>query len=165
MEIRRLRSDEWRELRAFRLRALLDAPDAFGSTHEQEASDPDDEWRTWATQGAEGGPGFTAIATQGTPWVGMAVGAPHLDHPGDAGLFAMWVDPVVRGRGIGLALVEAVLEWARSTGFPRIRLRVTQSNAAAVRLYVVSGFVETRERAPLREGSDATTLTMMMELG
>ena len=165
MEIRRIRSHEWRELRALRLRALLDAPDAFGSTHEQEASDPKDEWRTWATQGAEGGAGFTAIAVEGDRWVGMAVGAPHLDHPGDAGLFAMWVDPVLRGRGIGLTLVEAVLEWARSTGFPRIRLRVTESNGAAVRLYVASGFVETGERAPLREGSDSTTMTMMMELG
>ena len=165
MEIRRIRSNEWRELRELRLRALLDAPDAFGATHEQEATDHEDEWRTWTHQGAEGGPGFTAVAAEGDRWVGMAVGAPHLDHPGDAGLFAMWVDPVVRARGLGSALVEAVLDWARSTGFPLIRLRVTVSNDAAVRLYVASGFLETGERAPLREGSDVITMTMAAALG
>lgn len=165
MEIRRILADEWRELRALRLRALLDAPDAFGSTHEQETNDPEDEWRTWATQGAEGGQGFTAVATEGERWVGMAVGAPHLDHPGEAGLFAMWVEPALRGRGVGRALVEEILEWARSTGFPRIRLRVTESNAAAVRLYVATGFLETGERAPLRDGSDVITMTMTKGLG
>ena len=165
MEVRRLRADEWRELRALRLRALVDAPDAFGSTHEEEANEPDHQWRTWATQGAEGGPGFTVIAEENDRWVGMAVGAPHLDHAGDAGLFAMWVDPPVRERGVGRALVDALIEWARSSEIPQVWLRVTVSNEAAVRLYVASGFSETGERAPLREGSDVMTMTMTMTLG
>jgi ribosomal protein S18 acetylase RimI-like enzyme len=164
MEIRRIRSNEWRELRELRLRALLDSPDAFGATHEQEANDHEDEWRTWTRQGAEGGLGFTAVAAEGDRWVGMAVGAPHLDHPGDVGLFAMWVDPTVRGLGVGRALVDEVLDWARYTGFSLIRLRVTVSNGAAVRLYVASGFLDTKDRAPLREGSDVITMTMTMGL-
>lgn len=146
MEIRRIRADEWRELRELRLRALLDAPDAFTSTYEESAADPKDVWRDWAGGGAEGGEGFTAIAVGEDGWGGMAVGAPHHAFPGEGGLFAMWVDPSVRGGGIAQRLVEEIIEWARTTPFPSIRLRVTTSNGAAIRLYERCGFVDTGER-------------------
>ena len=42
--IRRLRAEEWPEYRAIRLRALADAPDAFGSTHAVEQPKPDQYW-------------------------------------------------------------------------------------------------------------------------
>ena len=43
--VRRLRPDEWRDLRALRLRALEDAPDAFGATLAEEAAEPDLTWQ------------------------------------------------------------------------------------------------------------------------
>ena len=160
VEIRRIGRDEWQELRELRLRALLDAPDVFGSTHDQEASDPEDEWRNWVADGAEGGSGFAAIAVGPVGWVGMAVGAPHREHPGELGLFAMWVDPFVRGEGIGRRLVNEVLGWARATGCRSIRLRVTSTNEVAIRLYERCGFLDDGDRPPLREGSDVVTMSM-----
>lgn len=160
MEVRRIRADEWEELRDLRLRALADAPDSFGATYEAESADPDDEWRDWAATGADGGTCFVAIALDGERWIGMAMGAPHFDHPGDAGLFAMWVDPADRGQGIGRWLANDVVSWADASGFPVIHLRVTTTNEAARRLYEACGFVDTGERAPLREGSDGTAASM-----
>lgn len=164
VELRRIRADEWRELRDLRLRALQDAPGAFGSTYEQEAEDPEQEWLDWAADSAEGGSSFTVIALDDGRWIGVAMGAPHRDHPGEAGLFAMWVDPSARGAGIGLALADEVVGWARSDGFPVLRLLVTESNDAAVRLYRRCGFSDEGRRAPLREGSDVMTMSMIMHL-
>ncbi len=164
MEIRRIRSEEWRELRDLRLRALRDAPDAFGSTYELEAADPEREWLDRAVDGAADGSSFTVVALDEGRWIGMAVGAPHRDHPGEAGLFAMWVDPSARGAGVARALVERVVEWAGAAGFPVLRLLVTVSNEAAVRLYVRCGFSAAGLRVPLREGSDVMTMSMTMDL-
>ena len=75
----------------------------------------------------------------------------------------MWVDPAARGSGIGRALVEEIVRWARSDGSPVLRLRVTQSNDAAVRLYTRAGFSDEGLRLPLREGSDVTTMSMTMD--
>jgi len=162
--IRRIGAGEWRELRDLRLRALQDAPDAFTATYEEESILPDAHWADLATELAEGGSSFGLVAATEGRWIGMAVGGPHRDFPGEAGLYAMWVDPSARGARVARALVEGVVAWARSAGFPVIRLRVTVSNEAAVRLYVRCGFADAGLRLPVREGSDVITMSMTMAL-
>jgi ribosomal protein S18 acetylase RimI-like enzyme len=76
----------------------------------------------------------------------------------------MWVDPSVRGEGIGRRLVDEVLRWAGTTGFAPIRLRLTVSNDAAIRLYERCGFLDSGDREPLREGSDVVTMSMTRSL-
>ena len=57
-------------------------------------------------------------------------------------LFGTRVLPEFRGQGIARALVEAVLEHARSMPGTRVvQLTVTESNAAAIQLYESCGFV------------------------
>ena len=164
VEIRRIGAGEWLELRDLRLRALNDAPDAFTATYQEESNDADAHWSEWATALAEGGSSFGLVAESGGRWIGMAVGGPHRDFAGEAGLFAMWVDPSARGLGVARALVEGVAAWARTEAFPVIRLRVTVSNDAAVRLYVRCGFSDAGLRLPLRDGSDVMTMSMTMDL-
>ena len=50
------------------------------------------------------------------------------------------VDPALRNRGIGRALIDAACERASSQGARRITLRVLSSNASARRLYASAGF-------------------------
>lgn len=45
-----------------------------------------------------------------------------------------------RRRGIGRALLEAAIEWARGAGITRIELYVFADNAPAIALYEASGF-------------------------
>ena len=163
MDVRRIGAHEWGELRDLRLRALQDAPDAFGSTHAEESARTDARWMEWATALADG-PSFGAVAVVDDRWVGMAVGAPHRDHPGEAGLFGMWVAPDERRTGIGHDLVEQVVRWARSEGFPVLRLLVTLTNDGAMHLYERCGFVDGGVRLPLRADSGVTTASMTMDL-
>ena len=69
-----------------------------------------------------------------------------------ASLTALWVDPRIRGRGIGSALVEAVVAWAAEQGFTQVLLWVTEVNLTAERLYVHHGFARTGRVSEVRPG-------------
>jgi RimJ/RimL family protein N-acetyltransferase len=47
-----------------------------------------------------------------------------------------------RGRGVGSALVDAAIEWARERGLHKLALSVFPHNDAAIALYRKFGFVE-----------------------
>lgn len=67
--------------------------------------------------------------------------------------FTMAVALQWRGRGIGAALVEAALQWARGVAVEKVTLDVYASNEPAVALYRGFGFVEEgRLRAHARKG-------------
>jgi ribosomal protein S18 acetylase RimI-like enzyme len=51
-----------------------------------------------------------------------------------------------RGRGVGTALMEAAIEWARERGLHKLSLSVFPHNAAAIALYRKFGFVEEGRR-------------------
>ena len=54
--------------------------------------------------------------------------------------------PEFRGMGVGKALVNALLESARSTGASVVMLEVRKSNTAAISLYEKAGFVLVGQR-------------------
>ena len=143
--------EEWERVRDLRLRALAEAPDAFGSTLEREASLGRPGWIAWI-EGWEGATNTMFVAERGDGWVGMAVGS-RTDEEADAHLYGMWVDPTWRGRGIGARLVDGVLAWARSWGARSVILGVAEINDGAADFYEHLGFADTGERYPLRDGS------------
>ncbi|WP_434452988.1 GNAT family N-acetyltransferase [Lentzea sp. E54] len=65
--------------------------------------------------------------------------------PSGLHLYSMWVRSSQRGRGVGEALVKAVLAWAAEEGWRVVRLRVWEDNLPARKLYRRLGFVETEE--------------------
>lgn len=52
----------------------------------------------------------------------------------------MWVTPAARGVGVGHALLDAALAWARSQAFEKVIAEVFGSNQAAIALYRKFGF-------------------------
>jgi RimJ/RimL family protein N-acetyltransferase len=62
------------------------------------------------------------------------------------GEFGMLVDREWRGRGVGSALLQATIDWARDQGLHRLCLEVFAHNTAAIALYRKCGFVEEGHR-------------------
>jgi len=164
MHVVRAEPDDWPRVRDLRLRALLDAPDAFGSTHAQEATEVEDEWRSWMTGWSNASDQALFAGVNHGDWIGIVVGVGWRRDRQLAHMYAMWVDPSARRQGAGRALVEAVTGWARDLAFRRMELRVADGNPGALALYRGCGFIDTGEREPLREGSQTRVMLMSRPL-
>jgi ribosomal protein S18 acetylase RimI-like enzyme len=143
-QLRVLTPDDWPLWRALRHAALEEAPHAFGSTLADWQGDGDREAR-WRERLEP--PSHNVIALLGDEPVGMASGMPADD--GVVELISMWVSPEGRGRGVGDALVQEVVRWARSVGSVVVRLDVSDGNDAAAQLYRRNGFAYTGELGEL----------------
>jgi len=135
MDIQRLSVDEGLRLRHLRLRALADAPDAFGSTYGETAARPMESWAQQLQEIA------TFVAVEDGADVGLVRCAHDAHHRDTAWLISMWVAPDTRGKGVGNALVDAVIECARTSGATRLLLDVADDNRQALALYARKGFV------------------------
>ena len=133
---------DWQALREIRLQALLDAPDAFGSTHAREAAFGEDEWRQRASRDGS----FIAFLPEVCP---AGLGGGYLAAPEVVELIGMFVRPQARGRGVGKAVIDAVAGWATQQGASTVHLWVTETNKGARMLYERCGFTVTAVRQPL----------------
>jgi ribosomal protein S18 acetylase RimI-like enzyme len=158
--VRRLAAQEADLLRDVRLRALRDAPMAFGSTLARETGYEPEKWERWAAEAASGERQAVFIAE---PAAGMASGVIDDEDPALAHLYAMWVAPDARGTGAGKALLEAVVAWAAQRGAERLTTSVTDGNAVAAGLYTAAGFADTGRREPLGH-SDAVVAVLERRL-
>ena len=159
--IRALEAHEWELLRDLRLRALRDAPDAFGPTWQDAAGQPDAYWQAAARRFAEAEGADLFLAERDGQGVGLvsALGA-----GGRGGIGAMWVDPVQRRSGLARRLLETACQALAARGCTCITLTVTRTNRAAIALYESFGFEPTGEVHPLREGSNLDELEMVRRL-
>ena len=167
LDVRRIRPDEGLRLRALRLRALADAPMAFGSTLAREEAFTDDVWHGRAAGGASGADRVTFIAERDDQWIGLASGlAADPDEPDTAGavLVGMFVESAERGHGVGVALVGAVVAWAQARGAANLRLWVTATNDSAIALYDKCGFRRTGEQKPLAHSPSLAEIRMVRDL-
>ncbi len=134
---------------AIRLRALAEAPDAFGTTLAEDKARPPTLWQARL----ENPQSAYFLAVLDGEDVGLVRGAPWADRPDDdpeeAGLFSMWVAPAVRGAGVAGTLIDRVVAWAREAGFKRMLLGVGDTNLPAIGLYARKGFVPTGEVSTL----------------
>ena len=162
-EIRQIKAVEWDRVRKIRLRALADSPDAFGRGLADELSMPDQAWIERAERGALGLDTATFIAETGAGLVGLATVRLEQDADARADLFGLWVDPAARAAGVGLALTQAVIDWARRYGARTLALLVVTSNLTAIRLYSRAGFRETGHSLPMPR--KPSLIEIEMELG
>jgi GNAT superfamily N-acetyltransferase len=116
-------------------RAVVSAGDTY-------AYDPawssDEARRVWV----EAPPGRTVVACDGPQLLGTAKMGPNRPGPGShVATASFMVAPAARGRGVGRALGEYALAWARGQGYAAMQFNaVVETNTAAVSLWQALGF-------------------------
>ena len=145
VELRLVGPDDWELWRGIRLRALREAPTAFGSTYEETLEQTEADFRDRLSGEA---PSVLALV-EGQP---VAMGGGWLDIEGWLHVVSMWVEPSWRGRGVGRQVLGRLVSWATAHGL-RVHLDVTVGNNGARALYEHFGFVGTGEYEELRPGS------------
>ena len=146
MRVRRVEAHEWERWREFRVAMLTEAPYAFGSTLADARAIRDDEWQARVTRLAAAEQTVYYVAEEADEWL---AGAGGYVEDGVPNVFGVWTRPEARGNGYADGCVRAVVEWARQTGAPEVRLWATDTNEAARRVYDRLGFTPNGNVQPL----------------
>lgn len=155
---RRIESVDWSVLRAIRLEALSDAPEAFGSTLQDARRLSARQWRHKVATTRY------FVAERGGVVVGMVSGGFNDNHPGTHWLYGMYVTPAARGGEAAKLLVESVLEWARGQGAREIYLHVASGAPRARAFYRKSGFTLIGEPFAMERDPHVTMYTMTKKI-
>ncbi|GAA2017219.1 GNAT family N-acetyltransferase [Catenulispora yoronensis] len=135
MRIRAATAEDWPQIWPI-FRAICAAGETFVYAYEPS----EDEGRsTWM----ERPPGLTVVAVDDADRVlGTAKMGPNRPGPGaHVATASFMVDAAAAGRGVGRALGEYALAWARAEGYRGMQFNaVVQSNARAVHLWQAIGF-------------------------
>ncbi|MDQ0645495.1 GNAT family N-acetyltransferase [Microbacterium murale] len=156
--VRRVRADEWEQVRDLRLDAVRDqaAAIAFLHSYEEESAHDDEFWQQ-RTEGAASGDAVAQfIAEADGEWNGtlsvLRRVAGSTDHHGRTvtaprgDVVGVYVRPEHRGVGMIDALFDTAAQWADSLGDSRLTLDVHADNARAQAAYRRIGFVDTGVR-------------------
>lgn len=153
--VRRIRGDEWEQVRDLRLDAVRDpdAPIAFLHSFEEESAHDDAFWQERTAGAASGDDVAQFIAETDGRWIGtlsvLRRLAGSIDHHGRpvasprGDVVGVFIRPEQRGRAIIDALFDAAAQWAASLGDVRLTLDVHADNARAQAAYRRAGFVDT----------------------
>ena len=156
-----LTPDQWETYRDIRLRGLLEAPQAFLRSYEEEKAFPPERW----LQRASNPYNFLALE-DGVPLGTM--GAFVEGESGDrvAHIVGVFVTEKARGKGIGSKLLNAVMGKIRQDrSIKTVRLTVNKDQLSAVRLYEKFGFRITGEESQtMGDGNDHTEYFMELVL-
>lgn len=138
--VRRLTAPDAAPLRQLRLDALVETPESFGSSYEEEHTLTLEDIREWiapANDGAMFGV-FVEDALAGMVGVGRQrkLKTRHKAH-----IWSMYVTPARRGQGLARLLMHAAIDHAQTMrGVRQVQLSVTANNDAAAALYASMGF-------------------------
>jgi GNAT superfamily N-acetyltransferase len=146
------------DLRAIRLEALADTPDAYGETYAECVAWSEETWALKAEQW-----NFYLAEINGHV-VGMARGESHDSRSDTRFLFAMYVSPSARGTVAARLLVDAVTAWASAQGVDALYLYVSNAVPRARAFYTKVGFVTTGSSLSMHRDESLVCDEMRREL-
>ena len=139
MQIRTVKESEHALVRELRIAALNDAPESFAESAQAASARPEDYWIDLARSLTDEHVMF--IAELDGKACGFVFGLRDVDNPNNGRVGGMWVASAYRGRGLGTALLAAVVQWGKTEEFSTVRLWVPASGVRAQSLYSKTGFV------------------------
>lgn len=134
MEIRPFTETDWPEIWPI-VRQIVRAADTFAYDPAMTEAEAHAIW-------IESSPGLTVVAVESSTILGSAKMGPNRRGPGShVATASFMVAPEARGRGVGTALCQFALDWARQQGFAGMQFNaVAASNTGAIALYRRLGF-------------------------
>lgn len=154
--VTRLIESDWRVFAMLRLRALTDTLGTSDRQYREELEFTAAQWRRRLRAHAQ----FAVLADDHL--VGL-IGAQR--QSADAVyLYSLWLEPSMRGRGLGHDLVTAAVDWARGQRARIVTLRVDVGNASARGVYERLGFDVVEGSTGSRENK-AHEVTMSLSVG
>jgi ribosomal protein S18 acetylase RimI-like enzyme len=135
MKIRMLTQDDWKLWKSFRLEALYNSPESFGSSYEEELNWLDSDFQNSLTTSDIFGvfvdnllvccAGFYSLNSAKTKHRGV--------------IWGMYTKAEYRGKGIATALIQNIINHAKSRVI-QLHLTCVTSNLGAVTFYQKHGF-------------------------
>ena len=149
--VTRLVESDWRMFATLRLRALTDTLGTADQQYRQEIIFTAAQWRRRLRAHAQ-------FAVRIDDRLVGLIGAQRQTTE-SVYLYSLWLEPGMRGRGLGHDLVAAAVDWARSQRARVVTLRVDIANAAARGVYEQLGF------GVVESSATAEELTMSLRVG
>jgi ribosomal protein S18 acetylase RimI-like enzyme len=160
ISLKRISPNDGLLFKTVRLRALRDAPRAFGSTYAKESLLADAEWEERALRWGSD-PSVCYLAMDGAEACGIAGSFLDENDPTRAHLISMWTAPTYRRKGLGNLLVNEIIAWAADKGAHTLQLMVTSKNRSAILFYERLGFVMTGRTEPYPNDADEIEYEMV----
>lgn len=161
MKIRIVGGSEHDLVRDLRIAALRDAPDSFAQSVTDAAGEPESYWIDLIRSDRHV---MFVVEVDGEAR-GSVYGIRDEDEPNVGRIGGMWVASEFRGRGLGEALLRAVLQWARTQGFGAVRLWVPAHSHRAKALYSRAGFGFTGASKRVQGDAPFVANEMHLDLG
>lgn len=139
MEIRQLHHDDAEAYFALRLEALQINPEAFGSSYEEEKDYPLS--RTQSRLSDPASYVYGAFVEKDLVGVVTLMRETKIKMSHRANIYAVYVTPKRRGKGVAKQLLKATIEKSRDLqGIEQVYLAVVAENTAAKKVYRAFGF-------------------------
>ncbi len=159
MRVKRLGEDDWRTLRAIRLRSLTEDHPVLASV-EREQGFKESHWR----MRLRGSPWF--VATHARRPVGLVSVIPEPGTPADERhVMGLWVAPEARDAGVGKALLAAAAGEALADGAARLTVWVLDGDDPVEMVLRAAGFAPSGVRMPVPRDRSLTEERWSRELG
>ena len=135
MKIKILTPEDWRQYKLVRLEALRDSPESFIASYEEEASWPDVNFQNICHKSNIFGAfmNHSLVCCAGFDRMNPA----KINHRGI--IWGMYTKPEYRGQGLANALIQTIVNRAKSR-VSQIHLNCATSNLGAMSLYQKNGF-------------------------
>lgn len=159
IQIVALKSGQGARLREIRLRALHDAPYAFGADFKVESEKPIEYWQKYLDESD------WCIAVSNGEDIGLlAADLADADRGSDCWMSSWWLEASFRGQGIPKLMLEWLDELCESKSWKKQGLGVWPENERAIAAYLKLGFVKGEKPLQSRSRPEKMYLPMYRNL-
>jgi len=143
VEVALLSQDEWERLKAIRIRALIENPEAFGAALVEVEAQSREVWLKLFEK-----EDYLVASINGMDVGMLYIEVLNGDHGATCWIGGCWTDPSYRGNGVMRALFNYIDHHAKEKDWVRQGLGVWIDNLLAIKAYESLGFTFAGEKMP-----------------